>query len=171
MEGENGIEISQVLEEHFASNPRPPIQHVAPHKGDDRRADDAAAVATIANGRNLTDDLAGAHMMQPRMKKLGVIALVFVVLAAICLGIGLGAMKNGPTTRSSALALQGGDGVGPSIIGGTQLDRDVWQQSHRYLVDIKDIDPDDGSIYHTCGATLISRHVVLTAAREWKKCK
>ena len=171
MKGENGIEINHVLEEHFASNTRPPVQHVAPHKGDDRRADDAAAVATITNGRRLTDDLVGAHMMQPRMKKLGVIALVFVVLATICLGIGLGSMKNGPTTRSSALALQGGDGVGPSVVGGTQLDRDVWQQSRRYLVSIRNISRDGSVVYHICGATLISRRVLLTAAREWTKNK
>ena len=52
------------------------------------------------------------------------------------------------------------DGVGPSVIGGEILDRDVWELSRRYLVDIK-FEED-----HYCGATKISDRVVLTAARE-----
>ena len=52
------------------------------------------------------------------------------------------------------------DGVDPFIIGGTTLDRTVWEQSRRYLVDIKFEEN------HSCGATKISDRVVLTAARE-----
>jgi hypothetical protein len=52
------------------------------------------------------------------------------------------------------------DGVDPFIIGGTTLDRTVWEQSRRYLVDIKFLGD------HYCGATKISDRVVLTAARE-----
>jgi secreted trypsin-like serine protease len=57
-----------------------------------------------------------------------------------------------------------GDGVDPFIIGGETLDRTVWYQSRRYLVDIKDTF--EGELYHLCGATKISDRVVLTAARE-----
>ena len=52
--------------------------------------------------------------------------------------------------------------VNPSVIGGTVLDRDDWEQSRRYLVDIKG----DDNGFHTCGATKVSDRVVLTAARE-----
>ena len=57
------------------------------------------------------------------------------------------------------------DDVNPSVIGGKPLDRTVWEQSRRYLVDIKNRN-DDGEIIHWCGATKISDRVVLTAARE-----
>ena len=54
------------------------------------------------------------------------------------------------------------DGVNPSVIGGETLDKDTWQQSRRYLVDIKA----DADGFHTCGATKIADRIVLTAARE-----
>ena len=57
------------------------------------------------------------------------------------------------------------DGVNPFIIGGTTLDQTVWEQSRRYLVDIKGI-ANDGTLFHSCGGTKISNQVVLTAARE-----
>jgi len=51
------------------------------------------------------------------------------------------------------------------IIGGTELDQTVWETSRRYLVALT-LTRDDGSPFHTCTATLISRRVVLSAARE-----
>lgn len=44
------------------------------------------------------------------------------------------------------------------IIGGTVLEKDVWQESRRYLVRVPG-----------CGATRISRRAVLSAARESEK--
>ena len=55
--------------------------------------------------------------------------------------------------------------VTPFVIGGTTLDRTVWENSRRYLVDIKK----GVQLKHYCGATRISSRVVLTAARESKK--
>ncbi len=52
------------------------------------------------------------------------------------------------------------DSVTPFIVGGTTLDQTVWQQSRRYLVDIRF----NGG--HYCGATKISPRAVLTAARK-----
>lgn len=57
--------------------------------------------------------------------------------------------------------------VGVSIIGGTKLDERVWETSRRYLVALTL----PGRVgmpgpFHFCGATLISRRVVLTAASE-----
>lgn len=51
------------------------------------------------------------------------------------------------------------------IIGGTELDQTVWETSRRYLVALT-FTLDDGAPFHTCTATLISRRVVLSAARE-----
>ena len=53
------------------------------------------------------------------------------------------------------------------IIGGTELDADVWAASRRYLVSSTRVDPYDGTLSHSCTASLISRRVVLTAAREF----
>ena len=67
---------------------------------------------------------------------------------------------------SSVRALNGeitdDDGVDPSVIGGTILDRNVWKQSRRYLVDLHYGNPSG----HGCGGTKVSSQVVLTAARE-----
>jgi hypothetical protein len=54
------------------------------------------------------------------------------------------------------------DGINPFIVGGDTLNRTIWEQSLRYLVDIRR----NGDGNHTCGATKISARVVLTAARE-----
>ena len=59
------------------------------------------------------------------------------------------------------------DSVTPFVIGGTLLDFNVWNQTRRYLVDIKYYDPEEKKLAHACGATLISPRVVLTAAREF----
>ena len=60
------------------------------------------------------------------------------------------------------------DSVTPFVIGGTLLDFNVWEQRRRYLVDIKYYeDPNEQKLAHSCGATLISPRVVLTAAREF----
>jgi hypothetical protein len=72
------------------------------------------------------------------------------------------ANDNAPTEMIRELDLEGGDDVTPFIIGGGPLDRGVWEKSRRYLVDINV--NDEG--FHSCGATLISSRVVLTAARE-----
>jgi hypothetical protein len=53
------------------------------------------------------------------------------------------------------------------IIGGTELDESVWDTSRRYLVASNNVDPDDGTLSHSCTASLISRRVVLLAAREF----
>ena len=58
------------------------------------------------------------------------------------------------------------DGVNPFIIGGGTLNRTVWEQSRRYLVDIKGTFEGEDELVHWCGATKISDRVVLTAARE-----
>lgn len=52
------------------------------------------------------------------------------------------------------------------IIGGTVLDENVWKTSRRYLAALT-FTQGGGKKFHTCGATLISRRVVLTAAREF----
>jgi hypothetical protein len=64
----------------------------------------------------------------------------------------------------NALASSSAKGFTPRIIGGAALDRKVWDESRRYLVSIRK----DG---HFCGATLVSRRVVLTAARELNRNK
>lgn len=161
MKEDYGVEINHVLEEHFASKPRAVQQPVAIpiiHDHHDENNDDSAVA--IANDSHPIVQ----QRTQSRLKKLAVTAAAFVVLA-ICLGVGLGSVKNGHTMKSSALALQESSGVGPSVIGGTQLDRNVWQQSRRYLIDIRRLNG-DGTIGHQCGATLVSRRVILSAARE-----
>lgn len=45
------------------------------------------------------------------------------------------------------------------------LDKSVWDKSRRYLAALNYF-RDDGSLKHSCTATLISRRVVLSAARE-----
>jgi hypothetical protein len=56
------------------------------------------------------------------------------------------------------------DGVNPFIIGGDTLNRTVWEQSRRYLVDLRYLI--EGVPNSGCGGTKISNRVVLTAARE-----
>jgi len=52
------------------------------------------------------------------------------------------------------------------IIGGTELDQTVWETSRRFLVTLTTTLA-DGSVFHSCTASLISRRVVLSAAREF----
>ncbi len=161
MKGDSaGIEINDVLKKGFTGK-ADPVHPVAPLEGD---GDDDASAGSFANERGRpADGTAGARGMKPRTKKVAVTALVFVFFLAACIGIGIrSSNKTKPTATSSALALQGSDGPAPRIIGGKTLDFGVWGQSRRYLVDIKFNDD------HTCGATLISRRVVLTAAREFE---
>ena len=70
---------------------------------------------------------------------------------------------------ASARALRGenseDDGVNPFVIGGETLSRTIWEESRRYLVDIRF----NGG--HSCGATKISDRVVLTAARKSNSTK
>jgi hypothetical protein len=54
------------------------------------------------------------------------------------------------------------------IIGGSELDENVWDTSRRYLVATNEVDPDDGTMDHDCTASMISRRVVLLAAREFR---
>ena len=94
-----------------------------------------------------------------------VVAVVAVVTIAI-------AMVYSQKKKSSynALASSAADGVNPSVIGGETLDRDVWEMSRRYFVSLRSRTA-GGVIYHSCGATLISSRVVLTAARELKSAQ
>jgi hypothetical protein len=79
-----------------------------------------------------------------------------------------------PTDLSSSMAAgieagsQEDDSVTPFIVNGADLDRDIWETSRRYLVDIR-ASKNTGRPGHSCGATMISSRVVLTAARESKK--
>lgn len=59
------------------------------------------------------------------------------------------------------------------IIGGSELDKNVWETSRRYLVALafSDEEPTPTSTPHSCTATLISRRVVLTAARELEELR
>jgi len=70
---------------------------------------------------------------------------------------------------TSARALRGenseDDGVNPFVIGGETLNRTIWEESRRYLVDIR------FNRTHSCGATKISDRVVLTAARKSNSTK
>mgnify|MGYP000453909870 CR=1 FL=1 len=97
--------------------------------------------------------------------KIAFFGLLIVVTATHTTATARGIVK-AQNEVSSVRALNGeitdDDGVDPSVIGGTILDRNVWKQSRRYLVDIKA--DADGS--HTCGATKIADRIVLTAARE-----
>lgn len=56
-----------------------------------------------------------------------------------------------------------------SIIGGTELDENVWKTSRRYLAALVGTNSDGLLLGHSCTATLISRRVVLTAGRELEK--
>ena len=148
------IEI-EINDESFAQKANP-VHSVAPLKGDAHCDGDVdGSPASISNSKVL--------WLQPRTKKLAATALVFVFFLSICIGIGIrSSNKNGPTATGNALALQGSNGFAPRIIGGTQLDQDIWRDFRRYLVSIRK----NGS--HICGGTLISSRVVLTAARKLK---
>ncbi len=165
MKGDSaGIEINDVLKKGFAGE-ADPVHPVAPLEGDVRYGgDDDASAGSFANERGRpADGTTGARGMKPRTKKVAVTASVFVFFLAVCIGIGIrSSNKTAPTATSSALALEGTDSVFPEVIGGVTLDPRVWQDFRRYLVDIRK----NGG--HTCGATLISRRVVLTAAREFE---
>ena len=58
------------------------------------------------------------------------------------------------------------------IIGGTELDESVWDTSRRYLVALAQAEyvaqPSTSPSPHICTATMISRRVVLSAAREFQ---
>ena len=166
MKGDSaGIEINNVLKKGFTGK-ADPVHPVAPLEGDVRYGgDDDASAGSFANEKGRpADGTAGARGMKPRTKKVAVTASVFVFFLAVCIGIGIrSSNKTKPTATSSALALQGSDGPAPRIINGETLALNVWQDFRRYLVEIRKV-----NIGHTCGATLISRRVVLTAAREFE---
>jgi hypothetical protein len=170
MKGDSaGIEINDVPKKGFAGK-ADPVHPVAPCKGDVRfGGDDDGSAGSFANERGRPEDgTAGARGMKPMTKKVAVTASVFVFFLAVCIGISIrSSNKTKPTATSSALALEGTDSVFPEVINGETLDFNVWQQSRRYLVDIRR----NGDGGHFCGATLISRRVVLTAAREFEKFK
>jgi len=94
-----------------------------------------------------------------------VVAFVAVVTIAIAL-----VYSQKKKSSYNALASSAADGVSPLVIGGETLDRDVWEKSRRYLVSLRS-ETAGGVIYHSCGATLISSRVVLTAARELKSAQ
>ncbi len=89
------------------------------------------------------------------------VAVVAVVAVAIAL-----VYSQKKKSTYNALASSAADGVN-RVIGGAPLDPTVWDVSRRYLVDIKVLNR-AGALKHNCGASLISRRVVLTAAREFK---
>jgi len=150
------IEINDVLNESLAGKANP-VHSTTPLKGDVRYdGDEDGSPAAISSNKVL--------WLQPKTKKLAVTVSVFVFFLFICIGIGIrSSNKTKPTATSSALALQGSDGPAPRIINGDTLALNVWQDFRRYLVEIRKV-----NIGHTCGATLISRRVVLTAAREFE---
>ncbi len=86
------------------------------------------------------------------------------VVAVVAIAIALVYSQKKKSTYN-ALASSAADGVNPFVIGGDTLDEDLWRESRRYLVSIRN----NGE--HTCGATLISRRVVLTAARKLNRLK
>ena len=155
MTGGIEIEISDVLNKSITGKANP-VHSIAPLKGDVRYdGDKDGSPAAISSNKVL--------WLQPKAMKLAVTASVFVFFLSICIGIGIrSSYKNVPTATVNALALQGSDGIAPRIIGGTQLDQGVWREFRRYLVETRL----NGS--HSCGGTLISSRVVLTAARELK---
>ena len=149
------IEINNVLNKSLAGKANP-VHSTTPLKGDVRYdGDEDGSHAAISSNKVL--------WLQPKTKKLAVAASVFVFFLFICIGIGIrSSNKNGPTATVNALALQGSDGIAPTVIGGTPLDQGVWQEFRRYLVETRWND------LHICGGTLISSRVVLTAARKLK---
>ncbi len=48
------------------------------------------------------------------------------------------------------------------------LNENIWEKSRRYLAALS-FTQVDGKPFHICGATLISRRVALSAAREYGK--
>ena len=155
MTGGIEIEISDVLNKSITGKANP-VHSVAPLKGDVRYdGDKDGSPAAISSNKVL--------WLQPKAMKLAVTASVFVFFLSICIGIGIrSSNKNGPTATVNVLALQGSDGIAPTVIGGTPLDQGVWQEFRRYLVETRWND------LHICGGTLISSRVVLTAARKLK---
>jgi hypothetical protein len=149
------IEINNVLNESLEGKANP-VHSIIPLKGDVcYDGDEDGSPAAISSNKVL--------WLQPKTKKLAVTASVFVFFLFICIGIGIrSSNKNGPAATVNALALQGSDGIAPTVIGGTPLDQGVWQEFRRYLVSIRWNDS------HICGGTLISSRVVLTAARKLK---
>ncbi|KAL3816945.1 hypothetical protein ACHAXA_001773 [Cyclostephanos tholiformis] len=88
-------------------------------------------------------------------KKSVTIGVAVIAVAAIAIALVYSQKKK---STYNALASSTAEGYTPRIIGGATLNRNVWDQSRRYLVSIRK----DG---HFCGATLVSRRVVLSAAR------
>ena len=94
-------------------------------------------------------------------KKYVTIGVAVIAVAAIAITLVYSQKKK---STYNALASSSAEEFTPRIIGGAALDRKVWDESRRYLVSIRK----DG---HFCGATLVSRRVVLTAARELNRNK
>ncbi len=88
-------------------------------------------------------------------KKYVTIGVAIAAVAAVAIALVNSKKKK---IAYNALASSAVEGITPRIIGGDTLDQDVWYENRRYLVKI--LDPS------ICGATLVSRRVVLTAARE-----
>ena len=94
-------------------------------------------------------------------KKYVTAGVAVVAVAAIAIALVYSQRKK---STYNALVSSAADGVN-RVIGGAPLDPTVWDVSRRYLVDIKALNQ-DGALVHSCGATLISRRIVLTAAHE-----
>jgi secreted trypsin-like serine protease len=90
-------------------------------------------------------------------KKYVTIGVAIAAVAAVAIALVNSQKKK---IAYNALASSAAEGLTPRIIGGEPLDQDLWDESRRYLVSIR------WSGEHVCGATLISRRVILTAARE-----
>jgi hypothetical protein len=99
-------------------------------------------------------------------KKYVTAGVAVVAVAAIAIALVYSASAQRKKSTYNALVSSAADGVN-RVIGGAPLDPTVWEENRRYLVDIKALNQ-DGALVHSCGASLISRRFVLTAAREFK---
>jgi hypothetical protein len=88
-------------------------------------------------------------------KKYVTAGVAVVAVAAIAIALVYSQRKK---STYNALVSSAADGVN-RVIGGAPLDPTVWEENRRYLVHLSG----------GCGATLISRRAVLTAARELNK--
>lgn len=163
-EQSNGIEIIDVVQEHFANNANAPSPAQLRVPGDDHQDDNTCTVVTSDELESATtaasadgQGSSSSHLGGKKKKKnLAIIASFFVALT-VCLGAGVGTRDGRSTATSNAFALQdGNNGPAPRIIGiSTELDKDVWEKHRRYLVSFG------------CSGTLISPRAILTAAREF----